>query len=141
MSRRLHRLSVRVYYEDTDFSGNVYHAAYLHFFERGRTEFLRSLGVHHSELMKEGIAFAVRSMSIDFAAPAHIDDLLEVATEVEGLSGARMSLSQTISRGDTVLTTARLVVVAIRQDGRPTRMPQAIRARFGAVDPPPESLS
>ena len=61
-----HRFSVRVYYEDTDFSGNVYHAAYLHFFERGRTEFLRDLGVHHSELAKDGIAFAVRSMTIEF---------------------------------------------------------------------------
>ena len=70
-----HRLSLRVYYEDTDFSGNVYHAAYLHVFERGRTEFLRDIGVHHSELVKDGIAFAVRSMSIDFAAAAHLSCL------------------------------------------------------------------
>ena len=60
--------TARVYYEDTDFSGNVYHAAYLHFFERARTEFLRERGVHHSELVKDGIAFAVRTMSIDFKA-------------------------------------------------------------------------
>ena len=72
-----HRFEVRVYYEDTDFSGNVYHAAYLHFFERARTEFLRAEGIHHSELAKEGIAFAVRSMEIDFAGAAHIDDLLD----------------------------------------------------------------
>jgi acyl-CoA thioester hydrolase len=137
----VHRFPVRVYYEDTDFSGNVYHAAYLHFFERGRTEFLRAEGIHHSELAREGIAFAVRRMEIDFSAAARIDDLLEVTTEVVGLSGARMSLRQTISRGDAVLTTAGVVVVAIRRDGRAIRMPAALRVRFGAVDGPPESLS
>ena len=83
-----HGLTIRVYYEDTDFSQNVYHAAYLHFFERGRTEFLRDLGVHHSELIREGIAFAVRSMSIDFKAAAHIDDELEVVTEVASATAA-----------------------------------------------------
>jgi acyl-CoA thioester hydrolase len=70
-----HHLAVRVYYEDTDFSGNVYHASYLKFFERGRTEFLRDLGIHHSELAEQGIAFAVRSMQIEFEGAAHIDDL------------------------------------------------------------------
>ena len=85
-----HRFSVRVYYEDTDFSGIVYHAAYLHFFERARTEFLRSLGVHHSELIRDGIAFAVRSMAIEFEAAARIDDLLEVETRVASLTPARI---------------------------------------------------
>ena len=74
-----HRLTQRVYYEDTDFSGNVYHAAYLKFFERGRTEFLRDLGIHHSELAEQGIAFAVRTMELDFVAAARIDDLLTVS--------------------------------------------------------------
>ena len=81
-----HRFPVRVYYEDTDFSGNVYHAAYLHFFERGRTEFLRAEGIHHSELIGEGIAFAVRSMEIDFPRAAHIDDELVVDTAVLDIS-------------------------------------------------------
>ena len=123
-----HRLSVRVYYEDTDFSGNVYHAAYLHFFERGRTEFLRDIGVHHSELVKDGIAFAVRSMSIDFAAAAHIDDLLEVTTEVASVTAARLSLRQTISRDGVVIVSADVMVVGIRTAGGAARLPRELRA-------------
>jgi acyl-CoA thioester hydrolase len=135
-----HRFPIRVYYEDTDFSGNVYHAAYLHFFERARTEFLRSEGIHHSELAKDGIAFAVRRMAIEFEGAAHIDDLLEVETTVLGLSGARLSLRQSIAREGMVLAHAEVVVVAIR-NGRATRMPRLIRERFGSVDPAPESVS
>jgi acyl-CoA thioester hydrolase len=127
-----HLQLVRVYYEDTDFSGNVYHAAYLHFFERARTEFLRAEGIHHSELARQGLAFAVRRMEIDFAGAAHIDDLLEVATEVVELSGARLILQQRLYRADVLITHAHVVVVAIRADGRPTRMPQLIRERFGS---------
>ena len=108
-----HSFPVRIYYEDTDFSGNVYHAAYLKFFERGRTEFLRDEGIHHSELAAQGIAFAVRSMDIAFDGAAHIDDLLTVVTEVAAISGARLTLAQTILRGDTVLTRASVVVVAV----------------------------
>ena len=125
-----HRHEVRVYYEDTDFSGAVYHAAYLHFFERGRTEFLRAEGIHHSELAKEGIAFAVRTMEIAFERAAHIDDLLTVETAVVDVSGARLTLEQTISRGAEVITRAKVVVVAIR-DGRAARLPTAVIAAFG----------
>ncbi len=123
-----HRFSVRVYYEDTDFSGIVYHAAYLHFFERARTEFLRSLGVHHSELIRDGIAFAVRSMAIEFEAAARIDDLLEVETRVASLTPARLQLDQRIVREGVVVTRARVLVVAINTAGRPVRMPRAILA-------------
>jgi acyl-CoA thioester hydrolase len=126
-----HRFEVRVYYEDTDFSGNVYHSAYLHFFERARTEFLRSLGVHHSELIGQGIAFAVRSMQIEFEAAAHIDDLLEVETRVEALTAARLHLDQRISRAGRLTTTAKVVVVAINAAGRPARMPRQIAAALG----------
>jgi acyl-CoA thioester hydrolase len=124
-----HRTTVRVYYEDTDFSGNVYHAAYLKFCERGRTELLRDLGIHHSELLKDGIAFAVRAMTIDFARPAHIDDLLDVVTVVDTVSGVRLTLKQSVLRAAEVLVTARVEVVAIRADGRPTRLPPALRDR------------
>ena len=123
-----HRFPVRVYYEDTDFSGNVYHAAYLHFFERARTEFLRTIGVHHSELVKDGIAFAVRSMSIDFAAAAHIDDLLEVATEVALVTAARLNLKQTISRDGVVIVSADVLVVGIKTAGGAARLPKELRA-------------
>lgn len=125
-----HRFPVRIYYEDTDFSGNVYHAAYLKFFERGRTEFLREEGIHHSELAAQGIAFAVRSMEIQFDGAAHIDDLLTVTTEIAAISGARLTLSQAILRDQTVLTRANVVVVAIRTAGGAARMPQQILARF-----------
>ena len=128
-----HTFPVRIYYEDTDFSGNVYHAAYLKFFERGRTEFLRDEGIHHSELAAEGIAFAVRSMEIAFDGAAHIDDLLTVVTEVEALSGARLTLKQTILRGEAVLTRATVMVVAIKTSGGPARMPRLIIERFTPV--------
>jgi acyl-CoA thioester hydrolase len=123
-----HRFPVRVYYEDTDFSGNVYHAAYLHFFERGRTEFLRALGVHHSELARDGLAFAVRRMSIDFLAAAHIDDLLEVTTEVASTTPARLNLRQAIERGGVPISRAEVQVVAIRTSGGAARLPAGLRA-------------
>lgn len=122
----VHRLKVRVYYEDTDFSGNVYHAAFLHFFERGRTEFLRDLGVHHSELIREGIAFAVRKMGIDFIAAAHIDDELEVTTEVASATAARLNLVQSISRAGVELVRAEVQVVTIKVTGGAARMPKAL---------------
>ena len=125
-----HRITVRIYYEDTDFSGNVYHAAYLKFFERGRTEFLRDLGIHHAELAEQGIAFAVRSMAIEFIGAARIDDLLTVTTEVTKSSGVRLGLRQTIARGDVVLTTADVTVVAIKTSGGPARLPADLRARL-----------
>ncbi len=127
---RTHRHEVRVYYEDTDFSGAVYHAAYLHFFERGRTEFLRAEGIHHSELIRDNIAFAVRSMEIDFPRAARIDDLLVVETSVAEVSGARLGLDQVIRRGDEIIATAKVVVAAVR-DGKATRLPRAVLAAFG----------
>ena len=128
MSAEPFRFSVRVYYEDTDFSGNVYHAAYLKFLERARTEFLRANGVHHSELAREGIAFAVRSMAIEFEAAAHIDDLLTVLTIPTGATGARLMLEQSIWRGDKRLVQAKMTVVAITTAGKPARLPKPVLA-------------
>ena len=128
--RPAHHLTVRVYYEDTDFSGNVYHAAYLKFMERGRTEWLRAAGVHHSELARQGIAFAVRSMTIDFASAAHIDDLLEIVTGIEANSGARLTLVQRVLREGVLLVRATVVVVTITAGGRATRLPQMLRLRL-----------
>jgi acyl-CoA thioester hydrolase len=126
-----HRFDVRVYYEDTDFTGNVYHSAYLHFFERGRTEFLRSIGVRHSELIRQGIAFAVRSMSIEFEAAAHIDDVLTVETRIEQITAARLALDQRIRREGRSITRSNVLVVAINAAGRPVRMPRTILASLG----------
>lgn len=126
----IHTFPIRIYYEDTDFSGNVYHAAYLKFMERARTEFLREREVHHTELLKTGIVFAVRDLQISYDRPAHIDDLLEVSTTVDIIKGARMILSQTVSRGGEVLTRGEVTIVAISLEGRPRRLPASVIAQL-----------
>lgn len=131
----LHVLPVRVYYEDTDFTGVVYHGAYVRFFERGRSDFLRLAGIHHTEL-KEGrfgqsLAFAVRSMSIDFFKPAAIDDALEIRTRFVDQKGARIFLRQEIFKAETRLVSADVTVAVITADGRPTRLPAELAARLG----------
>ncbi|SDU34974.1 tol-pal system-associated acyl-CoA thioesterase [Stappia sp. ES.058] len=130
-----HVLPVRVYYEDTDFTGVVYHAAYLKFIERGRSDFLRLCGVHHSDLNDgvhgEALAFAVRRMEIDFLAPARIDDALEVVTRLESARGARLCLAQEVRRAETPLFSARVTVAVISAEGRPRRLPEQLAARLG----------
>jgi acyl-CoA thioester hydrolase len=122
-----HTLLVRVYYEDTDFSGRVYHASYLRFLERGRTEWLRGSGFAHRELAEtSSVAFAVRSLQIEFLAPALMDDLLRVETSVIKARGASMDFRQRILRGDRELVTALVRAAAIR-DGRPARLPLSLR--------------
>src|SRR5882757_11152955 len=102
-----HSLGVRVYYEDTDMSGLVYHASYLRFMERGRTDLLRLLGIGHTALGSgehhEPLFFAVRRMTIEFLKPAAIDDLLRVETRPQAIEGARGVLLQKVLRGDILL--------------------------------------
>lgn len=120
-------LLVRVYYEDTDFSGRVYHASYLRFLERGRTEWLRRRGFGHRDLAdSSGVAFAVRSLQIEYLAPAMMDDLLQVETSVAAPRGASIAFQQRILRGDQELVVATVLVAAIR-DGRPARIPADLR--------------
>ncbi|WP_091523670.1 tol-pal system-associated acyl-CoA thioesterase [Aerobium aerolatum] len=118
----------RVYYADTDFSGVVYHARYLEFLERGRSDFLRLAGVHHTELAEgkhgEKLVWVVRRMEIDFKAPAKIDDVLTIDTRTESLSGARIFMAQQIRRGDEVLIEARVEAAIISESGRPRRFPK-----------------
>lgn len=125
-----HEFPVRVYFEDTDFSTNVYHAAYLKFFERARTEFLRAYDIHHNELAKDGLAFAVREMQISYDRAAHIDDLLVVLTQLSEVSGARFILSQSIDRESERICAARVVAVLLNQAGRPARLPKEMRAKL-----------
>ncbi len=128
-----HQLELRVYYEDTDFSGRVYHASYLRFMERGRTEWLRALGFEHGALAGEqGLVFAVRSLEIDYLAPAVIDDLLSVETRVAELRGAAIDFAQSILRGGETLATATVRVVALR-NGRPIRIPAALKVALHAA--------
>lgn len=126
-------ISVRVYYEDTDFSGVVYHARYLHFFERGRTEALRSSNISHTELLTraEPLAFAVRKMTTEWIAPARIDDVLEVRTRFLEVRGARMSIEQEIRRGDTLIARADVEAACMNLEGKPRRLPAEILARLG----------
>jgi acyl-CoA thioester hydrolase len=120
------RLTLRVYYEDTDFSGRVYHASYLRFFERGRTEWLRAFGFQHNELAAtSGIAFAVSRLQVEFVAPAFIDDLLEVATELEEPRGAVLSFRQTITRDGAALAGGAVNVVAVKGN-RAVRPPREL---------------
>jgi acyl-CoA thioester hydrolase len=127
-----HVLPVRVYFEDTDFSGVVYHGAYIRFMERGRSDFLRLLGVGHDALdrgeMGEPLAFAVRRIAVEYLRPARIDDVLEIETLPGELGGARIVLSQTVRRGDEILVTAQVTVVMINGEGRARRIPDAVRA-------------
>lgn len=123
-----HRLPLRVYYEDTDFSGFVYHASYLRFMERGRTELLRGLAGDQSDLHADGtgLVFVVRKMTLDFLKPARMDDLIEVHTRSSELRGASMHLAQEVRRGEDVLVRAEVVVACVR-NGRAIRLPDALR--------------
>ncbi len=126
-------IPIRIYYEDTDFSGVVYHAAYLKFFERGRTEALRECAIHHSELLtrEEPLAFAVRKMTTEWVAPARIDDMLEVRTKFTSVKGARMFLDQETVREKTLIARAEVEAVCMNLEGRPRRLPKDILERFG----------
>ena len=129
-----HRLMARVYYADTDFSGVVYHARYLEFFERGRSDYLRLAGVHHTELHEgkhgERIVWVVRRMEIDFRAPARMDDILTIDTRTEDISGARIVMAQQLKRGDEVLVEAKVQAAIIGENGRPKRFPKEWIAAF-----------
>jgi acyl-CoA thioester hydrolase len=131
------QIGVRVYYEDTDAAGIVYYANYLRFLERGRTEFLRSLGHDQHALMKEGIAFAVRSVSAEFLKPAKLDDLLTVKTTVASLGRAQVTFTQRILCGEELLLDAKIRVACIDPArGRPIPMPRAIHDQLSALPGP-----
>jgi acyl-CoA thioester hydrolase len=129
-----HRLLVRVYYADTDFSGVVYHARYLEFLERGRSDYLRLAGVRHTELLEgqrgEKIVWVVRRMEIDFIRSARMDDVLTIDTRTERISGARIFMAQEIRRGDEALIAAKVEAAIIGENGRPKRFPAEWIAAF-----------
>ncbi|MET0709902.1 MAG: tol-pal system-associated acyl-CoA thioesterase [Tardiphaga sp.] len=137
ISDGLHRMQVRVYYEDTDFSGIVYHANYLRFMERGRTNYLRLLGADQRALFAEaeseapGFAFVVRSMTLEFLKPSRMDDLLEIVTRPLDVKGASITLGQEVRRGDELLLEAK-VKVAFVSGGRARPIPKALRVAMQA---------
>lgn len=141
---RTHILPIRVYYEDTDFSGIVYHANYLRFAERGRSDFLRLTGVNHTELFEgdDPLAFAIHRMEIDFVKPARIDDLLEVHTVYSRAGGARLEARQAIHRisdgGREEIWRATVFAACIDGKGRPRRLPEKARIALAPyVEPKP----
>ena len=129
---REHRLPVRIYYEDTDFTGVVYHASYARFFERGRTDFLRLAGVGHTDLLQLDLplAFAVVRLAIDFIRPARIDEALQVRTRYHAARGARFSIEQDLWRGEERIAGAQVNAACIDLAGRPRRLPADVMAKL-----------
>jgi acyl-CoA thioester hydrolase len=138
---REHVLPVRVYYEDTDFTGVVYHANYVRYFERGRSDFLRLAGVSHTDLLErhDPAAFVITRMEIDFRRAARIDDALLVRTTYDAAKGPRLAISQRITRGDEVIATAAVSAACISMDGKPRKPPagliEALRPWFAPSTP------
>ncbi|MCW2273159.1 tol-pal system-associated acyl-CoA thioesterase [Rhodoblastus acidophilus] len=125
-----HLFSIRVYYEDTDFSGIVYHANYLRFIERARTEMLRDADLHQGEIHAGGkVFFVVARMSIEFLRPARMDDLLAVETRVLKLTAATLELDQRVKKGDEILFTAKVLIAAV-SGGRACRIPREVREKL-----------
>jgi len=114
----------RVYYEDTDLAGIVYYANYLKFIERARSEWVRTLGLDQVALKEQGIVFAVRRVEADYISPAKFDDVLTIETEMVSKTAARLILDQRVRREGGELFRARVTLVALTPDGRPTRLPK-----------------
>ena len=127
----IHIYPVRVYYEDTDAAGIVYYANYLKYAERARTEMLRDLGTENARLMKtEGLAFAVRRCEVDFFKTARLDDLLSVETRLIDIGGASVVADQRVKRDNAELVRMELKLACLSLDGRPARLPAAVKTRL-----------
>lgn len=134
----MHRMALRVYYEDTDLAGVVYYANYLCFIERARSEWLRALGIDQNAMKNEsGLVFAVRRLEADYLRPARFDDLLEVETTLSERTAARIVLDQTVRRDGAALFAARVTVVCLGGAGRPVRLPGPL---VRAMAPPPRDV-
>ncbi|MCM2651393.1 tol-pal system-associated acyl-CoA thioesterase [Serratia marcescens] len=132
MSNTLFRWPVRVYYEDTDASGVVYHARYVAFFERARTEMLRQHNFHQQQLLSEQVAFVVRRMTVDYLASARLDEQLEVQSEITSLRGASLTFAQRIVNSDGALLSQADVLIACidPHQMKPRALPKSIVAEF-----------
>jgi acyl-CoA thioester hydrolase len=130
---KAHILPVRVYYEDTDVSGIVYHANYLRYMERGRSEFLRLAGIHHMVMLanEEPIAWTIRRMEIDYIKAARLDEDLQIHTRYRAMTGARLTGEQWVRRGDVDLVHATVEAAIITMTGKPRRIPEDVRVKLG----------
>jgi len=130
-----HIFPVRVYYEDTDLAGIVYYANYLKFIERGRSEWVREIGIDQVAMKRDaGVVFAVRRVEADYLQPAKFDDQLDVSTTISTVSAARIVLDQMVLRDDAVLFAAQVTLVALDAQGRPTRLPAEFRRKIADFD-------
>ena len=132
MNKNIFSLPMRVYFQDTDAGGVVYHANYLNFMERARTEWLRTYGYSNAGLMKEfGMVFVVRSLKLDYLKPALLDDLLDVTAQIKDIGRSRMTLLQTVRRGDDLLTEAEVHLVCVSLESfRPVSVPEVLREQW-----------
>jgi acyl-CoA thioester hydrolase len=132
MHQKIFSWPVRVYFQDTDAGGVVYHASYVNFMERARTEWLRSHGYSNADLLREfGVMFVVRSLKLDYLRPALLDDMLEVTAAVSDIGRSRLTLLQTVKRGEELLTTGEVHLVCVSRDAfRPVAVPEALRSRM-----------
>ncbi len=132
-----HRLPIRVYYEDTDAGGIVYYANYLKFFERGRTDYLRLMGIDQRAMLEakgeDYLAFAVRRLTVDYLAPGHLDDTLIVHTVTTDFGAARIEIAQRITCGGQELAKATLTIAALDEEGRPRRLPDLLKHKLPAL--------
>ena len=122
-----HNMTLRVYYEDTDMAGIVYYANYLRYIERGRSDWVREIGIDQLAMKDQGVVFAVRKVEAEYIQPARFEDILEVRTMLDSLSAARMVMAQEVWRGDDLLFTAKVQIVCIGSGGKPTRLPAELR--------------
>lgn len=131
----VHRQTIRVYFEDTDAAGIVYYANYLKFAERARTDWLRALGMPHSQMIKrDGLTLVVRRCEADYRKPAHLDDELVIETELTKLGGASIDLLQRVYRDGDLLVEMKVVVVCVGRDGRAARLPDYLRAALPPIN-------
>jgi len=123
---------VRVYFQDTDAGGVVYHANYVNFMERARTEWLRSFGYSNAGMMKElGVMFVVRSLTVDYLKPATLDDFLTLTAQIKDLGRSRVTLLQTVSRDDELLTKGEVHLVCVGADTfKPVSVPEMLRKQW-----------
>ena len=129
-----HRFAIRVHYEDTDMGAIVYHANYLKFIERARSDWVRCMGVDQGRMLDEqGRVFVVRRVEADYLAPGRFEDELEVRTEAVEIGGARLVLEQRVARGEEILFAARVTVVCMDAAGRPRRLPEEFARRIAAA--------
>lgn len=130
----VHEFPIRVYYEDTDAGGIVYHANHLNFAERGRTEYLRILGFLNSGLKEqEGVLFVVRKVEADYFKPARLDDLLTVKTALQTVKNTSFVMKQDIMRGEELLFSMNVLLVCVSRDGKPVGIPPAIKDAFNKL--------